>query len=223
MLLIIVVINFVCVAAGILPKNDIQSHIIQGVVIFVIVFVNILLSVMQEVKASKTLDALKKTCTQTAKVRRDGIVKQIPASELVIGDVVFLEDGIIVPADLYLIECNSLKIEEGALTGESLPSEKDETVNLESNVSVGDRINCAFSSTTVSYGSGVGVVFATGMNTEIGKIATLLNSSSKKELPPLKQKINKLVNYLTIFAFSLLAIMILLNVVFYFAKVNTGE
>ncbi|GHU51310.1 hypothetical protein FACS189459_6840 [Bacilli bacterium] len=200
-----------------------EDHLIQGIVIAVIVFFNVALSVYQEVKASKALDALKNTCTPIAKVMRDGKIQTINAKELVYGDVVYLEDGVIVPADLFLVETNSLKIEEGALTGESLPVEKDALVDTKENVALGDKVNYAFTSTMVTYGSGIGIVCSTGMHTEIGKIATMLtDSGNSKDLPPLKKKINKLVKILTIFAIALLVVMFVINGILFAAHIYPG-
>jgi Ca2+-transporting ATPase len=192
-----------------------KDHLIQGIVIMAIVVVNVGLAIFQESKANNAIEALKKTASPTAKVLRNGKIQTIPTFDLVVGDFVYLEDGVIVPADLRLIETNSLKIEEAALTGESMPVEKDATKEISStNVSIGDKINCAFSSTMVTYGTGIGVVIAVGTSTEMGKIANLLTTNTNEETPPLKRKINSLTKILTIFAFSLLVIMIALNVSF---------
>jgi Ca2+-transporting ATPase len=196
MLSIIAIIDFLSIIF--LPPEVASDHIVQGCVIFAIVFVNVLLSTLQETKADKALDALEKTSSPTAKVLRDGKMCTVLSRDLVIGDLVFLEDGMIVPADLRLIETNSLKIDESALTGESLAAEKDCYAIIKPNASVGDKINCAFASTIVSYGSGLGVVSSIGMKTEVGKIAKLLSNDDKKvDLPPLKRKINKLTKTLT--------------------------
>jgi Ca2+-transporting ATPase len=216
MLLIIAIVDFVF--APIIGGEAGISHIVQGAVIFTIVFVNMLLSVIQEIKAAKALDSLMKNYTPTTKVIRDGIVQTILTADLVIGDIVYLEDGVIVPADLRLIETNSLKIEEGALTGESLPVEKDATEMTNEKTAIGDRVDYAFASTVVSYGSGMGIVCATGMNTQIGKIASSITEAAKnKELPPLKRKINSLVKILTYFAFGILALMLMINIILFFA------
>jgi Ca2+-transporting ATPase len=216
MLLIIAIVDFVF--APIIGGQAGISHIVQGAVIFTIVFVNMLLSVIQEMKAARALDSLMKNYTPTSKVIRDGVVQTILTANLVIGDIVYLEDGVIVPADLRLIETNSLKIEEGALTGESLPVEKDASVMTDEKTAIGDRVDCAFASTVVSYGSGMGIVYATGMNTQIGKIASSITEAAKhKELPPLKRKINSLVKILTYFAFALLALMLVTNIILFFA------
>ncbi len=112
----------------------------------------------------------------TARVMRDGEENVIPVSNLVVGDIVFLEDGAMVPADLRLIETSSLKIQEASLTGESVPSEKDADTILPKECVLGDRSNMAYTSSIVTYGRGVGVVVATGMDTEVGNIAHLLDS-----------------------------------------------
>jgi Ca2+-transporting ATPase len=214
MLLLIAILDFAFLP--ILPKNDIAAHIIQGVVLLIIVSVNIALGTIQEVKANKALDALQKSSSPKAKVIRDGKQVIISSSELVVGDIILLEEGAIVPGDIRLFQVNSLKIDESALTGESLAVVKDYTKVSNDKTPLGDRFDCAFSSTIITYGSAVGVVYATGMQTEMGKIATLLNTSTKtKELPPLKRKINHLTKVLTICAFSLLALMLVLNGVFY--------
>jgi Ca2+-transporting ATPase len=218
MLSIIAIVDFICL--DFLPEENRLDHLIQGIVIFVIVFVNIGLATLQELKAEKALEALQKSSSPVAKVIRDGKQQIIATKDLVVGDIVLLEEGCIVPADLRLYETNSLKIDESALTGESLSVEKDATKNIDEKTALGDRVNYAFSSTIVTYGSGIGIVCAIGLKTEIGKIAVLLRTSNKnKDLPPLKKKINNLTKILTIFAFSLLALMIVLNIVLYFAHI----
>jgi Ca2+-transporting ATPase len=196
MLSIIAIVDFAFLPF--LHEDQRLDHLIQGIVILVIVICNIALATFQEVKANNALESLQKTSSPTAKVLRDGKQQIVLTKDLVIGDIVLLEEGMIVPADIRLFEANSLKIEEAALTGESLPSEKDVSVVIDSTTAIGDRANFAFASTIVTYGSGIGIVSATGMNTEIGKIAKLLSSSGNKEdLPPLKKKINKLTKTLT--------------------------
>ncbi len=125
----------------------------------------------------------------TARVMRDGEENVIPASNLVAGDIVFLEDGAMVPADLRLIETSSLKIQEASLTGESVPSEKDADTILPKECVLGDRSNMAYTSSIVTYGRGVGVVVATGMDTEVGNIAHLLDSQDDFDTP-IKRKLN---------------------------------
>lgn len=166
-------------------------------IILAVVILNAILGTVQESKAEAALDALKKMAAPTAQVIRDGVTQVIPAAELVVGDVVLLEAGNSVPADLRLIHSVALKIEESALTGESVPVEKDTQVLEEVNVPLGDKINMAFMGTAVTYGRGTGMVIGTGMNTEMGAIAHQL-ASSKQEITPLQQKLNQISRYLSI-------------------------
>ncbi len=164
---------------------------VDAAVIIAIVVVNAVLGLYQEGKAEKALEALKKMSAPNAKVLRDGNASVVPANTLVPGDIVILETGDIIPADLRLIESSNLKVEEASLTGESVPVEKDAEAVLGEDVSLGDRINMAYMSTIVSYGRGKGVVVGTGHNTEIGKIATMIQTY-EDESTPLQRKLNQL-------------------------------
>ncbi|MDD4781393.1 MAG: cation-translocating P-type ATPase [Tissierellia bacterium] len=175
------------------------NEVSDAIIILLVVLLNAVIGMVQEAKAEQALDALKKMSSPTAMVRRDGRVQEISASELVVGDLVILEAGRVIPADLRLTQSVNLKIEESALTGESVPVEKDSNFIATNEVGIGDRINMAFSSTSVSYGRGEGVVVYTGMNTEIGKIATLL-SEAGEELTPLQKRLNELGKILGIIA-----------------------
>ncbi|EGT3954846.1 cation-translocating P-type ATPase [Clostridioides difficile] len=161
----------------------------EAFVILIIVTVNAVIGIVQEKKAESSLEALKNMNSPTARVMRDGEENVIPASNLVVGDIVFLEDGAMVPADLRLIETSSLKIQEASLTGESVPSEKDADTILPKECVLGDRSNMAYTSSIVTYGRGVGVVVATGMDTEVGNIAHLLDSQDDFDTP-IKRKLN---------------------------------
>lgn len=163
----------------------------DAIVIMAIVIANGFLGVYQEGKAEKALDALKKMASPHAKVIRDGKTIVIPASTLIPGDIVLLDAGDIIPGDLRLIESSNLKIEEASLTGESVPVEKRANENYEEEVSLGDRHNMAYTSTIVTYGRGKGVVVATGHDSEIGKIATMIQSF-EREATPLQRKLNQL-------------------------------
>jgi len=171
----------------------------DSIIILIVVLLNATIGMIQESKAEQALDALKKLSSPFAAVRREGKVMEIPAAELVVGDIVLLEAGRIIPADLRLISSINLKIEESALTGESVPSEKDCNYVAIEEVGVGDQINMAFSSTSVAYGRGEGIVVHTGMNTEIGKIATLI-SESPDEMTPLQKRLEDLGKVLGILA-----------------------
>ena len=149
----------------------------DALVILAIVIINALLGVYQEGKAEKSLESLKKMSSSVAKVIRGGSLIELPAEELVPGDLVRLETGDIIPADCRLIDSSNLKVEESSLTGESVPVEKDAGASLDEAASLGDRVNMAYMGTVVTYGRGTGLVVGTGHNTEIGKIATMIQSS----------------------------------------------
>ncbi|NRT26672.1 magnesium-transporting ATPase (P-type) [Clostridium beijerinckii] len=154
------------------------------IVILLVILINALIGVFQESKAEKSLEALKKLSTPKAIVKREGIIKEIPSEEVVVGDIIILDAGRYLPADLRLIESANLKIDESAFTGESVPAEKDSNVTLtNNNIPIGDMINMAFMSTLVTYGRGTGVVVNTGMNTQIGKIADMLNKEEDNTTP----------------------------------------
>ena len=164
------------VISGIL--GDLES----AVVIVIVITINAILGTVQTVKAEQSLQSLKKLSGPEAKVLRDGIAVQLPARELVVGDVILLEAGDMIPADGRLIENASLKVDESALTGESLAVEKSmDTILTE--VPLGDRTNMLFSGSFVTYGRGKAVVTDVGMQTEVGKIAGLLKSTSEKQTP----------------------------------------
>lgn len=164
------------------------KEISDAIIILIVILINAIVGLIQEGKAQKALDALKKLSSPVALVKRDGKLSEIPAAQLVEGDIVVLEAGRQVPADLRLSMTANLKIEESALTGESVPVDKDCKMTCDEKVSLGDKLNMAFMSTNVSYGRGEGIVVSTGMNTEIGKIATMLESS-KEELTPLQKRL----------------------------------
>ena len=170
----------------------------EAIVILVIIIINIIISVFQEKKAENAVELLKSMNAPNVKVLRDGIRKIISAKELVIDDIVFIEDGDIVPADLRLLETSRLQIAEASLTGESVPVYKDENIVLDENTLLGDRVNMAYSSTIVTYGSGMGIVVAIGMDTEVGKIANMLENADELDTP-LKQKLNKIGKILSLF------------------------
>lgn len=167
----------------------------DAIVIIAIVIVNAFLGIYQEGRAEKSLDALKKMASPNAKVVRNGTVLEIPASNLVPGDIVSLDAGDIIPADLRLVETSNLKIEEASLTGESLPVEKNANINFKEEMSLGDRVNMAYMSTMITYGRGKGVVVGTGHSTEIGNIATMIQSY-EDEVTPLQKQLNQLGKFL---------------------------
>lgn len=167
----------------------------DALIILVIVFVNALIGLIQEEKAEKSLEALEEMSAPQCKVIREGKVWVIESRELVPGDLVVLDTGDAVPADIRLIEAVNLKIQEAALTGESLPTEKGTDPIPGENISVGDRSNIGFASTNVVYGRGKGIVLNTGMNTEVGKIASMIQSVPNHQTP-LQKKLDKLGKHL---------------------------
>ena len=160
----------------------------EGVVILIIIVINAVISIFQEKKAADAVEALRNMNAPKANVIRDGKVQVVPSSDVVTGDIVYLEAGGIVPADIRLIRDNGLMIDESALTGESEAISKDASVILKDDLALGDRINMAFSGTIVNYGTGTGVVIDTGMNTEVGKIAHMLENADELDTP-LKKKL----------------------------------
>ncbi len=170
---------------------------VDASIILTVVILNAILGTVQESKAEAALDALQEMAAPTAQVMRGGVLQEIAATELVVGDLVLIEAGNSIPADLRLVETAALKIEESALTGESVPVEKSTSSLGEENVPIGDQTNMAFMGTAVSYGRGAGVVVATGMNTQMGAIAAQL-STVGNENTPLQQKLNQISRILSI-------------------------
>lgn len=160
----------------------IMGSTVESIVIFAVLIINSIVSVIQTKKAEDSLDALKKLSSPSAKVLRDNEATVIPAREVVPGDIVLLDAGDFVPADGRLLEAGSLKVDEGMLTGESVPAEK-EVVTLHQSAQVGDRVNMVFSGTLVVYGRGKFLVTNTGTTTEIGKVANLLNNATTSATP----------------------------------------
>lgn len=175
------------------------KEVSDSVIILAVILLNATIGVIQEAKAEKSLEALKKLSSPTALVRRDGVPVEIPAAELVVGDIVLLEAGRIIPADLRLISAINMKVEESALTGESVPVQKDAEFIADGEITLGDRVNMAYLSTSVAYGRGEGVVVKTGMDTEIGKIAKMI-SESVDEMTPLQKRLGDLGKLLGILA-----------------------
>lgn len=178
----------------------------DGIIIVSVILLNAIIGTIQEAKAEKALEALKKMSSPSCVVKRDGKIKEIKAEDLVVGDLVVLEEGRIVPADLRLVETINMKVDESSLTGESIPVEKNADIILNENSGIGDRKNMAFMSTPVSYGRGEGIVVSTGMNTEIGHIAKMLKDA-KDNKTPLQQKLASLSKILGIVCVSVCVLM----------------
>ncbi|MGJ5607893.1 cation-translocating P-type ATPase [Latilactobacillus sakei] len=197
----IIVLLVAAMIAGFLAHEWPDAFIILAVVIL-----NAIFGVFQEAKAEQAIDALKEMATPDAHVRRDGEIVTIKSEELVVGDIVLLEAGDIVPADLRLLESAALKIEESALTGESVPVDKTVETLTDPESGIGDRTNMAFMNSNVTYGRGVGVVTGTGMQTEVGKIAGMLNQADETTTP-LQMNLSQLGKSLTIMILIIAAIV----------------
>ncbi len=184
----------------------------EPALILLIVILNAIMGVLQESKAEKALDALKNLSAPHARVIRDGKEQVIDAAELVPGDIIKLEAGDFVPADARLLHSVSLKSEESALTGESVPSEKDAEVIADEKAPLGDRTNMVFSGCSITYGTATAIVTATGMNTEMGKIANLLDDESDTQTP-LQKKLAQLGKYLGMLAIGACAVIFVVGLV----------
>ena len=185
----------------------------DSIIILIVVILNAVIGVIQENKAEKSLEALKKMSSYSAKVMRDGKVTVIPSRELVPGDIVILDTGDYVPADIRIIDAVNLKAQEASLTGESVPVEKDAATIENEEVSLGDRTNMLFSSSLVTYGRGKGFVVETGMHTEVGNIAGMLNSV-EETATPLQQKLNKLGKSLGIMAIVICIVIFIIGLAY---------
>ena len=180
------------------------------IIILIVVLLNAVIGVAQESKAEKSLEALRKLSEHAAKVVRDGKEQVIPARELVPGDFVIIETGDYVSADLRIIEAVNLKSQESSLTGESVPVEKSIEAIEGEEIGIGDRVNMLFSSSLITYGRGKAIVVETGMNTEVGKIAGMLNNTEKQETP-LQRRLNSLGKTLGIAALAICAFIFVLG------------
>lgn len=184
--------------------------ITDSIIIMIVVIVNAIIGVAQENKAEKSLEALKKMSSYSAKVIRNGKILVIPSKDLVPGDIVVLETGDYVPADIRLIEAVNLKAQEASLTGESVPTDKYAKTISDLDVAIGDRTNMLFSSSLITMGRGKGIVVETGMNTEVGKIAEILNDTEKSDTP-LQQRLNKLGKTLGIASLAICAVIFVIG------------
>lgn len=190
-------------------SND-SSEFFEPILILIIVIANAILGVSQESKAEKALDSLAKLSAPQAKVLRDGKEQVINASEVVVGDIILVEAGDFVPADARLVESESLQSDESALTGESLPIEKDANVTLKKETDLADRINMIYSSCSITHGNAKAIVTSIGMKTQVGKIATLLNNELTTQTP-LQLRLAKLGKVLGILAIAICAVIFLLG------------
>ena len=204
MIIILIIAAIISFVVACVEKNP--KEFFEPALIILIVILNAVMGVVQESKAEKALDALKGMSAPHARVIRNGEEKVIDAAELVPGDIIRLEAGDFVPADARLLHSVSLKSEESALTGESVPSEKDADEIVDEKAPLGDRLNMVFSGCSITYGTAPAVVTATGMNTEMGKIAGLLNGEEESQTP-LQKKLSQLGKYLGLVALAACAVI----------------
>lgn len=192
------------------------------VIILAVIILNAVIGTVQEIKAQTSLEALKNLSSPESTVIRDGKRFKVKSSDLVIGDIVVLEEGDTIGADLRLIEAVNLKANESSLTGESVPVEKDANESFDSTVAIGDRVNLAYMSTPVTYGRGTGIVINTGMNTEIGKIATALDNEEDQETPLQKvlAKLSKSLGFLTL---GIVVAVLIVDIIWIFVNGTQGE
>lgn len=190
-----------------------MGEYIDSIIIILVIITNAVLGVVQEVKAGKAIEALQKMTFPKVLARRDGEVKELEAEKIVPGDILVLDAGRFVAADLRLLESANLQIEESALTGESVPSEKDAEAEIsDANTPLGDRVNMAFRSTLISSGRGTGIVVETGMNTEMGKIAESIDSEESQKTP-LEVRLDKLGKTLGKFAIAICALILVVTLI----------
>ncbi len=211
-LMIIVLLVAAGVSAIIALIEGEYVDLIDSGIILLIVIVNAVIGTIQESKADQAMKELTKMNKPNAKVLRNGEITKVKCEDIVIGDVVVLEAGDVVPADLRLISSKSLKIQESTLTGESVPAEKDCNVELSNDTPLGDRKNMAYSTGVVSYGRGSGVVVATGMQTEVGKIAGMLNTQEKNDTP-LQKQLAKTAKLLSIIVLGIAGIIFVAGII----------
>ena len=206
---LMIIILLVAAALSVITEG--MHGLTDACIILAVVVLNAAFGVYQEGQAEAAIEALKNMSSPMARVRRDGNVVEIDSRELVPGDIVLLEAGDVVPADMRLIEAASLKIEESALTGESVPVEKNITETVEAEAGIGDRVNMCYQNSNVTYGRGTGVVTNTGMYTEVGKIADMLANADESQTP-LKQSLEQLSKTLTYLIIAIALVTFLVSV-----------
>ncbi len=208
----IIVLIIAAIISGIVGYME-GEGVTDSIIILIVVIVNAIIGVVQESKAEKSLEALQKLSSHVAKVIRNGKIEIVASRELVPGDIVVLDTGDYVPADLRIIESANLKSQEASLTGESVPVDKNTDVIIDEKVSLGDRTNMLFSSSLITYGRGKGIVVETGMNTEVGKIATIINDT-EGAATPLQIKLNKLGKTLGIAALAICVVIFIIGIAY---------
>ena len=208
----IIILIVAAIVSGIVGISE-GEGITDTIIILIVVILNAIIGVAQESKAEKSLEALQKLSDHASKVIRNGKMEVVPSRLLVPGDIVVLETGDYIPADLRIIEAVNLKSQESALTGESVPVEKQVDAITEDKVGIGDRTNMLFSSSLVTYGRGKGIVVNTGMNTEVGKIASMLDNT-EETTTPLQEKLNVLGKTLGVAALAICAVIFVIGLLY---------
>lgn len=207
----IITLIIAAIISAAIAKITGNGDYIDSIIIIVIVIFNALMGLIQEAKAEKSLEALKKMSAPSAKVKRDGKIQEIEASKVVPGDIVILEAGNYVPADCRLINSYNLKIEESALTGETIPSIKDASVVLRKNTALGDLCNMAFATTIVVNGHAEAIAVETGMNTKVGQIAGMI-IEDKAPQTPLQKKLGEVGKTLAIVCIAICALIFIIGI-----------
>lgn len=208
----IIVLIIAAIVSGIIGVKEGEGFT-DSIIIMIVIIVNAIIGVAQENKAEKSLEALQKMSSHVAKVIRNGNLEVVQSAELVPGDIVVLDTGDFIPADLRIIEAVNLKSQEAAMTGESVPVDKFADKIDEEEISLGDRKNLLFSSSLITYGRGKGIVVETGMNTEVGKIASMINET-EDEATPLQIKLNNLGKTLGIVALAICALIFVVGLLY---------
>lgn len=209
MIIILIISAIISCAMAILEKDT--ENLFEGLLIFLIVIINAVVGVIQEQKAENALEALKSKTLPFAKVYRDGSLQKIKISKVVTGDIISLKSGDYIPADIRIIKCSKFKCDESSLTGESHEIEKHSKVIKSNNVPISSRQNMCFSGTTVKSGKALGIVVATGKNSELGKIAKEL-STQKKEKTPLEKNIDKIGKFITFLVLGIVLVVFFVQV-----------
>lgn len=207
----IIVLIIAAIVSGVVGVAE-GEGITDTIIILIVVIVNAIIGVTQESKAEKSLEALQKLTDHASKVIRNGEIIVVPAKELVPGDIIVLDTGDYVPADVRIIEAVNLKSQEASLTGESVPVEKNIEIIEDVEVGLGDRLNMLFSSSLITYGRGKGIVVETGMTTEVGKIAGMLDLA-EEQTTPLQEKLNKLGKTLGIVALAICVFIFIIGLI----------
>ena len=213
MIIILLISAALSLFFGILSDEGFSEYL-DAIIIFAIVILNATLGVIQESKAENAIESLKKMSQPYSKVIREGKEVFVKTTDIVVGDIIVLEAGDIVPADIRLIESASLKCDESMLTGESIPVEKDADCVLPIKTVLGDKKNMCFSSSIVTYGRGMGVVISTGQNAEIGKIAGLINNEKDEETTTLQRSLNKFGKIITIIVLCIALLIFIIDILF---------